>query len=161
MRKSLWFTGIALFLLGFAACSDDKDEKSLADELAGTYTGTIDVYSVTPEGGEGEQIGEQLSGQKIYMTATGKDALRLELKNFVFSGITITTIQVDTKVSTDGKNTIAGRADNIQVMPGITASADVAGTIVDKKADLQIHVTAPLVPSSDPIQMLVKFVGTK
>ena len=161
MKKSLWFIGIALLILGFAACSDDKDDKSLAEELAGTYTGTIDVYSVTPEGGQGEQIGDQLANQKIYMTATGKDALRLELKNFMFSGITITSIKVDTKVSTDGKNTITGQADNIQVMPGITASADVNGTIVDEKANLQIHVTAPLVPNSDPIQMLVKFAGTK
>lgn len=162
MRKSLFVLLMGMLVLGFAACSDNKeDDKSLAEKLAGVYTGTIDVYSVTAEGEQGEQIGGQLTGQKMYMTATGENALRLELKNFNFAGIVIASIKVDTKVSTDGKNTISGRAENIQVIAGITATADVTGSIAGDKADLKINVEAPLSPDTDPIKMLVKFLGTK
>lgn len=161
MKKNLLFLLMAVFALSFTACSDDDDNKSLAEELAGTYTGTIDIYSVNESGEQGSQIGETLENQNIYTAAMGENGLQLELKNFKFAVLTIASIKVDSKVSTDGKNTITGQADNIKVMEGITATAIVSGSIVNSVADLNINVEAPLQPNQPAIKMLVKFKGSK
>lgn len=162
MKKNLLFLLMAVFALSFTACSDDDDDdKTVAEKLAGTYTGTIDIYSVNESGEQGTPLGETLENQKIYMTAQGEYNLQLELKDFKFTAITIPSIKVNTKVSADGKNTISGKAEGIVVMTGITATAEVSGSIVDNKADLNINVEAPLVPSAEPMKMLVKFNGTK
>ena len=162
MKKNLLFLLMAVFALSFTACSDDDDDdKTVAEKLAGTYTGTIDIYSVNESGEQGTPLGETLENQKIYMTAQGEYNLQLELKDFKFTAITIPSIKVYTKVSADGKNTISGKAEGIVVMTGITATAEVSGSIVDNKADLNINVEAPLVPGAEPMKMLVKFNGTK
>lgn len=162
MKKNLLFLLMAVFALSFTACSDDDDDdKTVAEKLAGTYTGTIDIYSVNESGEQGTPLGETLENQKIYMTAQGEYNLQLELKDFKFTAITIPSIKVNTKVSADGKNTISGKAEGIVVMTGITATAEVSGSIVDNKADLNINVEAPLVPGAEPMKMLVKFNGTK
>lgn len=160
MRKNVFYLIMLICGISIFACHDDKDDKSIADELAGTYVGTIDVYSVNSSGEQGSQLGEQLKGQYIYMTAIAKDKLRLELKDFVFSGITIKSIAIDTQIGKDNQ-TLSGEADNIDVIAGIQATARVTGTVINKVADLEIHVIAPVLPNTPPIKMLVKFAGAK
>ena len=74
MRKNLWLLVVATLLFIFAACSDDKDDKDIAGEIAGTYVGTI---TVTQE--DGSEMGDPMENQKIYITRKGNNQLDVEL----------------------------------------------------------------------------------
>ena len=66
MRKNLWLLVVAVLLFVFAACSDDKDDKDVAGEIAGTYVGTITVTQA-----DGSEMGDPMENQKIYITRKG------------------------------------------------------------------------------------------
>lgn len=157
MRKNLWLLIVAVLTLGFAACSnDDNDDKTNAEKIAGTYTGTI---KVTQE--DGSQLGDPMANQKIYMMATGDNTVTLELKDFQFGSIPVGDLKVP-GVTVKDNGDVAGSATGVPIMGGmISADLTVTGKVKDNKADLLIDVNAPLAPGTDPIVMHVTFVGSK
>lgn len=157
MRKNLWLLVIAVLTLGFAACSDDKkDDKTNAEKIAGTYTGTI---TVTQD--DGSQLGDPMEDQKIYIMATGDNTVTLELKDFQFGTIPVGDLKVPGVVVKDNGE-VNGSATGVPIMGGmINADLTVTGKVKDNKADLLIDVNAPLAPGSDPIVMHVTFAGSK
>ncbi len=156
MRKNLWLLVVAALLFIFAACSDDKDDKDIAGEIAGTYAGTI---TVTQE--DGSKMGDPMENQKIYITRKGNNQVDLELKDFQFGDVPVGALTVPA-VEVADNGLVAGNASQVSVMGGaIKAGLKVSGTIKDNKADLLIIVEAPLVPGGESIKMNVTFKGTK
>lgn len=75
MRKNLLFLLMAVFALSFTACSDDDDDKTLAGQVAGKYTGEIWV----------EFNGETTyPNQTVTVTEVSANRINFLLKNFVF-----------------------------------------------------------------------------
>lgn len=81
MKKLILFLFVALLTQVFTSCKDD-DEYFITDaDLNGVYFGTIDVDAPL----EGVDISVKDIKQKIYITKTNENLVKLELKNFVFS----------------------------------------------------------------------------
>lgn len=92
MKKLFLFLFVALFSLGFVACSDDDDVYYVTEtDVNGVYLGSMDVDA--PYGGA--QLGAEGVKQKIYVTKTGENLVKLQLKNFEFKGIPVGDIEVD------------------------------------------------------------------
>ena len=150
MKKNLLFLLMAFVTLNFAACSDDDDKK---EDLSGTYKGKLTVLV-------GTTTMSELDNQSIDLIRTDDTHYTLKLENFKFNeNITVPLIQVNTTIAENG--TITGSASDITVFGELKADVTVSGSVISNKADLNINVTAPLAESADPIQMTVKFNGTK
>lgn len=156
MKKNLFFGIIAVFVLIGSACSSDKDDKSVAEQIAGTYAGTI---AVTQE--DGTPLGNPMENQKIYITSIGEHAVDLELKDFQFSGIAVGDLKVSNVQVTD-EGMVSGSASQVPIMGGmIKADLTLSGTVKNDAADLLIVVNAPLAPGGAVIKMNVTFKGSK
>lgn len=157
MRKNVWILMLAVWMLGFAACSDDDDDKkgkSLSEEVAGTYTGTLVVKM-------GETAADPVENQKISMTSTGENTLTMELKDFKFMGLNVGSLSVPNVRITEG-GSVTGSASDVPILEG-AIKADIAlnGTLKDNKANLTIMVSAPMAGTTEPIAMTVTFEGKK
>lgn len=156
MRKNLWLGVVAVLLFVLAACCDDKDDKDVAGEIAGTYVGTI---TVTQE--DGREMGDPMENQKIYITRKGNNQVDLELKDFQFGDVPVGTLTIFA-VEVANNGLVAGNASQVPVMGGtIKADLKVSGTVKEDKADLLIIVDAPVVPGGESVKMNVTFKGTK
>ena len=156
MRKNLWLLVVAVLLFVFAACSDDKDDKDVAGEIAGTYVGTITVTQA-----DGSEMGDPMENQKIYITRKGDNQVDLELKDFQFGDVPVGTL-ITSAVEVADNGLVAGNASQVPIMGGaMKADLKVSGTIKDNKADLLIIVDAPLVPGGESMKMNFTFQGTK
>lgn len=156
MKNKLWLLFLAVGLVVVTACSDDKNDKSMAEKVAGTYVGTI---SVTQE--DGTAVGAPLKDQKIYIVATGEYIVTLELKDFKFGQVPVGDLKVTGVVVTE-EGKVIGTANQVPIMGGIIkADLKVSGTLKDDKADLLIVVNAPLSEGGTPIIMNVTFKGKK
>lgn len=156
MRKIFWFLVVAVLAFSFAACSDDdkKDDKTIAEKIAGVYTGT---FTVTQE--DGTPLGDPMENQKVYITATGEQTVDLELKDFKFGVVPVGNLKV-ANVQVKENGDVNGNAQDVPIMNGlIKAELTLAGKVKDNKADLTINVEAPLTPGGDPIVMHVTFAG--
>jgi len=149
MNKNLL---IGLFTLicsvfAFTACSDDDEEKV---NYAGTYSGQLEVT-----------IGENapIPSEQSITLAEIDNGYQLQLVNFAIAGITVEKIEVPVSITETGA--VSGSATDVTVFLTVTADVTISGTIIDNAANLTINVTAPISAGLDPIQMLVKFNGTK
>lgn len=149
MNKNLL---IGLFTLiysvfAFTACSDDDEEKV---NYAGTYSGQLEVTM-------GDE--DPITSEQSITLAEMDNGYQLQLVNFEIAGITVEKIEVPVSITETGS--VSGSATDIPVFLTITADVTISGTIIDNVANLTINVTAPISAGQDPIQMLVKFNGTK
>lgn len=152
MKKRFLFLLVALMTLGIAACSDD-DEESMEyiqdGEFDGVYLGTLDVDAVG-------LITANDIPQKIYITKTGENLFRMELKNFWFGSIEIGTIAIENiAVTKTGEScTFQGSADLALVVGQCGVSVE--GSITGKNTKIAIHVNV-----SDGLKVNVDFEGSK
>lgn len=149
MNKNLL---IGLFTLicsvfAFTACSDDDEEKV---NYAGTYSGQLEVTM-------GDE--DPITSEQSITLAEIDNGYQLQLVNFAIAGITVEKIEVPVSITETGA--VSGSATNVPVFLTVTADVTISGTIIDNAANLTINVTAPISAGLDPIQMLVKFNGTK
>lgn len=92
MKKQLLFFLVALFTLSLTSCSDDDDIYYITEgDVNGVYLGAMDVEA--PFGGV--DLGATGVKQKIYVTKTGENLVKLQLKNFEFREIPVGDIEVD------------------------------------------------------------------
>lgn len=154
MMKNLILLVAAVFTLGFAACSDD--DESIAEQISGTYTGTIAVNQE-----DGTPMNDPLEDQKIYIVKSGDNVIDLELKDFKFGIISVGDLKVP-NVRVEENGSISGEALQVSIIDGtIKADLKLNGSMKDNKADLTIKVTAPLTAGEQPIVMMVTFKGSK
>lgn len=138
MKKNLLFLFMVLFTLGFISCNDSDDTYFITDtDLNGAYLGELNVSA--PFGGI--ELGDSNIVQKVYITKTGENRVKLELKNFTFKGFQIGTIEVSDMVveKSDNLYHLAGNG-NLDLIVGPCAVV-VSGTISENgKCDLKIGV---------------------
>lgn len=151
MNKNLL---IGLFTLicsvfAFTACSDDDEEKV---NYAGTYSGQLEVTM-------GDE--DPITSEQSITLAEIDNGYQLQLTNFKINNLEVLPIEVPVTITENGS--VSGNATDIPVLSDVNLTADVtiSGTIIDNAANLTINVTAPISAGLDPIQMLVKFNGTK
>lgn len=159
MKKNLLFLLMAVFTLGFTACSDDDDETpDYAKKIAGTYNGNV-VVSV--KGNE-----TPVPNQNVDIKKVDENTVTLELKDFKFASIELGDIKIDdVKIKHTGdKNEIVGsgiiKKDVLGSGNEMTLNVNISGTITGNDADITIGVENEQLTAIMGI-ISVKFTGKK
>lgn len=151
MKRNLFYLLMMVCSLSiFVSCKDDDDVEYIKDgEFDGVYMGTLDVDAV-------DLITVNDIPQKIYITKTGENLFKMELKNFWFKSIEIGTIVVDNiSVTKTGEScTFKGNSDLKLVVGQCAVTVD--GTITGKNTKIIIGVNV-----SDGLKVNVDFEGSK
>lgn len=155
MKKSLFYLFALICSMGiFTACSDDDEptvSQVIETELAGTYEGKLGI-SVN-----GSELAKDIAQNISLSKSTTENAVKLELKNFTFMGMTLGDIVVDpcTVTESNGTYTFKG-AQTLTLIVG-SCPVEVSGTINGKNIDIDIAVEATALGQT----VDVTFVGTK
>lgn len=140
MKKNVFY--LLLAVLGFVvlpSCSKDKNEETdYALEIAKSYDGALKVADATP------------AANTIVIDRTGTNKVKLTLKQFTYTGISLGDIVVD-DITVTKKDDILLSAENKQVTINLlgsptTVSIDIAGTHTTNSLVLNITIKeAPVV----------------
>lgn len=138
MKKNLFY--LVILFIGaslFSACSDDDDDKKVVDEaITGVYRGDLEIDATLTDGSNLKDT----VVQKIYIDKTGDNTLKLQLKNFQFSGLQVGDIIVDNiNVRNDGKTHAFETNTQAKLTIG-TCDLAITGTIEGEKAVINIGV---------------------
>lgn len=151
MRKKLLYLVMLICSMSlFTACSDDDDIEYIRDgEFDGVYMGELDVDAIG-------LITVNDIPQKIYITKTGENLFKMELKNFWFGVVEVGTIVIDdiSVVKTGDKCTFLGSADLTLVVGQCVVT--VIGSIDGRNTKINIDVNV-----SDGLKVNVNFEGAK
>lgn len=154
MKKSLLYLLILICSVGlFTACSDDDDPVQYIEdgECDGVYLGTLDVDA----GIMGTKTGIP---QKVYISKTGENLIKMELRDFSFESIPLGTIELDhiALIKKGNKCTFTGTGD-LTLAVG-NCGLVINGTIEGKNLNMNIEVTAK---DLNNLKVNVNFNGTK
>lgn len=156
MKKGLiYLFMLVLGITSFTACNDDDKDNGgkptdNAEAIAGIYRGDMAIsFSKTPD--------KDTSVQNIYITRTGKDVIKVELKKFKFGVISVGDITVENinVVNNNGTYSFTG-SQALKLVVG-EVNVDVTGTVSGNEGTLQIIVKDVVVVGD----VTVKFVGNK
>ena len=153
--KTLRLIGTTLLMvvlcLNFTACSDDDDEVTglTIDQVVGTFTGQLEV------------LNQSIPGTSIFVTKVDANTVKVELKDFKFSGLTIGDISAECKVALDREGDdfdLNGQATlTVAALGNIELPISITGEVDAKELDIDINITN--VPALNTLK--VEFEGTK
>jgi hypothetical protein len=137
----------------FASCSDDDDEVTglTIDQVVGTFTGQLEV------------LNQSIPGTSIFVTKVDANTVKVELKDFKFSGLTIGDISAECKVAffldREGDDfDLNGQATlTVAALGNIELPISITGEVDAKELDIDINITN--VPALNTLK--VEFEGTK
>ena len=135
----------------FASCSDDDDEVTglTIDQVVGTFTGQLEV------------LNQSIPGTSIFVTKVDANTVKVELKDFKFSGLTIGDISAECKVALDREGDdfdLNGQATlTVAALGNIELPISITGEVDAKELDIDINITN--VPALNTLK--VEFEGTK
>lgn len=150
MKKNLLYLFALICSVSLlVACNDDDPEYIQDGEFDGVYLGTLDVDAAGV-------IKVDDIPQKVYITKTGENQFKMELKNFSFQTMELGNISVDNiaVIKKGNSCTFSGKA-NLTLAVG-ACDVTVSGTIEDNKLDMDIAVVA-----AGTLNVAVDFEGTK
>ncbi|WP_077155423.1 PCMD domain-containing protein [Bacteroides bouchesdurhonensis] len=151
MKRNLFYLFVLLCLaMSFTACSDDDKTQYIQDgEFDGVYLGTLDVDA-------GDLGKESDIPQKIYISKTGENQIKMELKKFSYPGIgELGDIKLDgIKVVKEGNSCSFTGAGVVKLLVG-DCNLSVSGLINDGKLTMNINVLVAV------LNVDVNFTGTK
>lgn len=151
MKKSLLYLFVLLCSVSlFTACSDDDDPQPILDgEFDGVYLGSLDV-----DAGELGEVND--IPQKIYISKTGENQIKMQLKKFTYPSIgELGDIELDgIKVARAGNGCTFAGTGSVTLLPG-ECDLDVSGSINDGKLSMNIKVKVAI------FNIDVNFDGTK
>ena len=153
MKKNLLYFFMLITTLNlFSSCDkDDVNDKIelIGEELNGVYKGELDIEL------DGTPIGNDIP-QKVYITKTGENMLKMELKNFSFTGINLGDIVVEEIIvlKNGAENSLAG-TQKLTLLGVGACDVTVIGDIKADILDMDITVKA------GPLNVVVDFEGTK
>lgn len=150
MKKSLLYLFMFVCSVSlFTSCSDDDPETIQNGEIDGVYLGELDVNAAGV-------IEINDIKQKVYITKTGENQIKMELRDFSFQSLNLGTIAVENiAVQKNGNSyTFAGN-QNITLLVGECAVA-VKGAIEGDKLTMNIAVVA-----GGTLNVTVDFAGSK
>ena len=153
MKKNLFLLVLLFVSTLITSCKDDeKMPELIGDELNKVYyKGDLDIKlnNVT--------VGEDIP-QKIYITKTGVNLIKMELNNFSFSGMPIGDIVVNNiaVIKTGNNHTFTGAEKITLPVSAEPCAVSVVGTIKGNVMEMKITVNVPVVGI-----VLVDFDGDK
>ena len=153
MKKNLFLLVLLFVSTLITSCKDDeKMPELIGDELNKVYyKGDLDIKlnNVT--------VGEDIP-QKIYITKTGVNLIKMELNNFSFSGMPIGDIVVNNiaVIKTGNNHTFTGAEKITLPVSAEPCAVSVVGTIKGNVMEMKITVNVPVVGI-----VLVDFEGDK
>lgn len=158
MKKNLFYYLFAVLctVTLFASCSDDDDNPSVTipieQDIVGAYKGKMDVYYV----GVADPIGSGLS-QKVYVSKASDTAIKLELRNFVFNGLSLGNITLDNCPVTEYSG--AYKFSGSQKMALLVGDCEVtvSGSVNNNTIEMTINVKV----GDGVMQVKVDYEGTK
>lgn len=153
MKKNLFYYLFAMIcsVALFASCSDDDDEVTglTIDQVVGTFTGQLEV------------LNQSIPGTSIFVTKVDANTVKVELKDFKFSGLTIGDISAEFKVALDREGDdfdLNGQATlTVAALGNIELPISITGEVDAKELDIDINITN--VPALNTLK--VEFEGTK
>lgn len=151
MKKNLLYLFALICSMSlFTACNNDNDPEYIQDgEFDGVYLGTLDVDA------EGLIKVDDIP-QKVYITKTGENQFKMELKNFSFQTLNLGTISVENiAVVKSGTSCTFTGSQKITLLVGECA-VTVTGSIEGDKLDMDIAVLA-----GGTLNVKVDFEGAK
>ena len=150
MKKSLLYLFMLICSVSlFTACSDDDPETIRDGEIDGVYWGKLDVDAAGV-------IEVNDITQKVYISKTGENQIKMELRNFSFQTLNLGTIAVEQiSVQKNGNSYTFAGSQNITLLVGECA-VTVNGTIEGDKLAMNIAVVA-----GGTLNVKVDFAGTK
>ena len=154
MKKNLFYYLFAMIcsVALFASCSDDDDEVTgltIDQRWWGTFTGQLEV------------LNQSIPGTSIFVTKVDANTVKVELKDFKFSGLTIGDISAECKVALDREGDdfdLNGQATlTVAALGNIELPISITGEVDAKELDIDINITN--VPALNTLK--VEFEGTK
>ena len=153
MKKNFFYATALVLGLAFTAtaCSDDDDEVTglTIDQVVGTFTGQLEV------------LNQSIPGTSIFVTKVDANTVKVELKDFKFSGLTIGDISAECKVALDREGDdfdLNGQATlTVAALGNIELPISITGEVDAKELDIDINITN--VPALNTLK--VEFEGTK
>ena len=151
MKKNLFYYLFAMIcsVALFASCSDDDDEVTglTIDQVAGTFTGQLEV------------LNQSIPGTSIFVTKVDANTVKVELKDFKFSGLTIGDIKCRVALDREGDDfDLNGQATlTVAALGNIELPISITGEVDAKELDIDINITN--VPALNTLK--VEFEGTK
>ena len=155
MKKSIFYYLFAVVctVCLFTACSDDDDDDNKAiltvDNIVGTYSGTLQV------------LGQPVPNIPISVSKVNAGKVKVELKNFAFSGITVGDISAECTaiLDSDGNEFDLNGAAKVTVaaLGNIELPITINGDATAKKLDIDINIAD--IPVMGNIK--VEYEGTK
>ena len=151
--RSLLFSTLCMLAISvtFTSCSDDDDEVTglTIDQVVGTFTGQLEV------------LNQSIPGTSIFVTKVDANTVKVELKDFKFSGLTIGDISAECKVALDREGDdfdLNGQATlTVAALGNIELPISITGEVDAKELDIDINITT--VPALNTLK--VEFEGTK
>ena len=151
--RSLLFSTLCMLAISvtFTSCSDDDDEVTglTIDQVVGTCTGQLEV------------LNQSIPGTSIFVTKVDANTVKVELKDFKFSGLTIGDISAECKVALDREGDdfdLNGQATlTVAALGNIELPISITGEVDAKELDIDINITN--VPALNTLK--VEFEGTK
>lgn len=152
MKKGLLYLFMLICSMSlFTGCNNDDETEYIQTEFDGVYKGALDVKVTSLN------IDEKGIPQKVYITKTGENLFKLELKQFAFQGIVIGDIIVENiAVIKTGDNCTFAGSTNLNLVVGQCAVA-VKGSIVGENITMDITVDV----ATPSMKVDVKFAGKK
>lgn len=150
MRKSLLYLfGMLCMLSSFTGCKDDDNNEPVTI-VDGVYKGGMDISL------SGVPLTKDPLPQKVYITKTSETNIKMELKNFSFSGASVGDIVVDQNllVKKGSGYTFTGSQEITLAVIGV-CQVELSGTIVNDKITMNINV------ESNVGKVVVNFAGDK
>lgn len=140
MKKNLLYLFALICSMSlFTACGDDDPVYPIEEELAGTYKGELAI-SV-----DGANVGSGII-QRVYISkfAAGNNQVKLELKDFNFSGMLLGDIVIEPCAVTEsnGAYSFTGSQTVTLAAPIGACPVTVSGTITGSKISISIGVKA-------------------
>lgn len=136
MKKLLYLFVLICSVSLFTSCNDNDDDDTgyIQTELDGVYKGALDVKVTSLN------IDEKNIPQKVYITKTGENLIKLELKQFAFQGIPVGDIVVENiAVIKNGNSCTFTGSDKLILVVGECA-VSVNGIIEDDNIAIDIMV---------------------
>lgn len=150
MKKSLLYLFMFVCSVSlFTSCSDDDPETIQNGEIDGVYLGKLDVDAAGV-------IEINDIKQKVYISKTGENQIKMELRDFSFQSLNLGTIAVENiAVQKNANNYTFSGSQKITLLVGECA-VTVNGTIAGDKLTMNIAVVA-----GGTLNVTVDFAGTK
>ena len=142
-------TGERLGVVGECDIIVDEVTGLTIDQVVGTFTGQLEV------------LNQSIPGTSIFVTKVDANTVKVELKDFKFSGLTIGDISAECKVALDREGDdfdLNGQATlTVAALGNIELPISITGEVDAKELDIDINITN--VPALNTLK--VEFEGTK